>query len=341
MPRSHCLPARSVVPRHFGFTIIELLVVISIISILIAMLLPAVQQAREAARMSQCRNNLKQIALATHNFHDVHRHLPHLWKTGGTTDSGRQPLMRLLPFIEQPDYDNNLDIRDKSIAMYLCPSDPKPEGAATTYCSYAVNAGDNNYAWAWFCPGGTDPSAFFYSYCDYFPSDKKYFNGLIDPTSSASGTARKGGMLIRFRDITDGLSNTFAFGERWGQVYNPDTGEISSGGVFTPAWTDTYATFITTTFCKLNHNLDTGASLDWNFSYWNAFRSDHAGGAFFAMADGSVRFINETLGGEDITLYTYPAGTEAASMGSVHPYPGSQLYRELSTRAGGGIVGEF
>lgn len=322
--------------KRAAFTLIELLVVIAIIAILIALLLPAVQQAREAARRSQCKNNLKQIALATHNFHDTFGHLPHMYRSGNASSitPARNPFMRLLPFLEQPDYEDNPEIRTKSIAAYLCPSDPKPEGAPSTYCSYSINVGDNHYAWGWLCPG-TDPSHY---YCVYFPADKMYYNGLIDPAFSSS--TRNGGRVIRFRDITDGLSNTFAFGERWGQVYNPDTGERVTS-VQAPFWTDTYATFITTTFCRLNNNLDYGSTLSWQFCYWNSFRSDHAGGAHFAMADGSVRFISESIGGDPGTLYKYPAGSAAPSLGEVNPQAGSQIYRALSTRAGGELIGEY
>jgi len=318
-----------------AFTLIELLAVIAIIAILVSLLLPAVQSAREAARKAQCRNNLKQVVLAMHNFHDTHGQLPHLWKQGGSTGSARQPLMRLLPFLEQADYDENPDIRTKSIATYLCPSDPKPAGAPSTYCSYGVNTGDNNYAWAWMCDG-QDPASY---YCIYFPADKMYFNGLIDPTFGAS--TRNGGQLLRFRDITDGLSNTFAFGERWGEVYNPDTGERVTSGVMGAFWTDTYATFVTTTFNRLNTNYDFGATLDWQFSYWNAFRSDHAGGAMFAMADGSVRFVSENIDAGAEPRYKYPEGTAAPDRGAMNPHPGGPLYRALSTRSEGEISAEF
>ncbi|MEQ8635546.1 DUF1559 domain-containing protein [Gimesia maris] len=323
--------------RRSGFTLIELLVVIAIISILISLLLPAVQMARESARKTQCKNNLKQVALALHNFHDTHGMVPHLWNSGPSTGSARQPFMMLLPFLEEAGYDENPDVRNKSITTYLCPSDPKPAGAPATYCSYAINVGDNNYSWGWLCDP-TNPASLNY-YCIYFPSDKMYFNGLMDPASSA--TTRQGGQEIRFRDITDGLSNTLAFGERWGQVYNPDTGELVTSGVQTPRWNDVYATFIATAFCKLNHNLDYGVSLPFNFNYWSAFRSDHAGGAMFAFADGSVRFLNESIDADAEPRYQYPEGTSAPSRGPENPYPAGRIFRALATRSEGELIGEF
>jgi prepilin-type N-terminal cleavage/methylation domain-containing protein len=121
-----------------GFTLIELLVVIAIIGLLIAILLPAVQAAREAARMTQCRNNLKQIGLALHNYHDVNRTLPTADPGGGSdADSSismASTFVALLPFMEQaanyqhynfalPNTDpGNQAVVSQQLSFYLCPT---------------------------------------------------------------------------------------------------------------------------------------------------------------------------------------------------------------------------
>jgi len=126
--------------RHYGFTLVELLVVIAIIGILIALLLPAVQAAREAARRTQCNNNLKQLGIALHNYHDSHGTFPpaHL-ETGTTGPTFRHHfgwLAYLLPYIEQENVYRLIDFRLKysapenrqdasvGIKTFICPSDP-------------------------------------------------------------------------------------------------------------------------------------------------------------------------------------------------------------------------
>lgn len=181
-----------------GFTLVELLVVIAIIGILVGLLLPAVQAAREAARRMQCGNNLKQLALAMHNYSDTHNHLP-----AGRNTKNMSPLAALLPFLEQANIENLIDWRETwdnptnasalalEVATYHCPSDPManvPAGWGST--NYRSNQGS------------------------------QLLHGLppTDPANINYGMAAPDGPMIpstylRFADITDGTSNTAAFSE--------------------------------------------------------------------------------------------------------------------------------
>lgn len=186
-----------------GFTLVELLVVIAIIGVLVALLLPAVQSAREAARRTQCQNQLKQLALAAHNYESTYQRLP--MNTGST---GYSPHARLLPFIEQGNLFELLDfsqptytgpggsqvpnaayvsVFDKVLPNLICPSDPSPR-------VYTVNMGSppqpyrfagNNYMWSTGSGSGTN-------YDDRHPTDGVVFTGSA----------------IRFAEVTDGTSNS-------------------------------------------------------------------------------------------------------------------------------------
>lgn len=191
------LSLRARMRANCGFTLVELLVVIAIIGILVGLLLPAVQSAREAARRMQCTNNLKQLALACHNFHDTYRKFP----SGGlqpTVTAGSQfsVLAQLLPFIEQSNVYNRIDLRvpvqdaanaaarDTIIGTFTCPSEsranPMPSlGAPTNYVS---NTGSMPF---FVIPGQTLFSGVFY----------------VNTT-------------LRFADLTDGTSQTAMFSER-------------------------------------------------------------------------------------------------------------------------------
>lgn len=178
-------------PRRPAFTLIELLVVIAIIGILIALLLPAVQAAREAARRAQCVNNLKQLGLAVHSYNDTLKRLPNS-RWGGTGGKVWSANSLILPFMEENNvykiidfnqlwnHANNAQARAAIIPTFLCPSDPQssvPDGwAATNY-----HACEGNH-----------------------PSD---MNGAFTHDASTPVT--------RLSDIVDGLSNTAAFCERF------------------------------------------------------------------------------------------------------------------------------
>ena len=202
-----------------AFTLIELLVVIAIIAILVALLLPAVQQSREAARRANCKSNLKQLGLALHNYHDVHRIFPRgNFENASTTDGqgnrsffGFSAHAMLLPFLEQGaiydllNFDThtsataNSSAKQNRLSVFLCPSDTNriSNGAGSS------SGPGNNYVWS------AGPSLF------WFPPTPV---GSYPPTS-ISNLSDQVGMFnyrrnVRMRDVTDGLSNTIAGSEQ-------------------------------------------------------------------------------------------------------------------------------
>jgi prepilin-type N-terminal cleavage/methylation domain-containing protein/prepilin-type processing-associated H-X9-DG protein len=211
--------------RSSGFTLIELLVVIAIIAILIALLVPAVQKVREAAAQTQCRNNLKQIGLALHNYHDSQKCFPsgYLCQTQANPDvtsPGWGWAAQLLPYVEQGNLANqinynlpvehpsNLTARIMILPLFVCPSD-RSTGIFTIYDTNnnpLAQAATNSYA---ACQGvGPD-----------IDEDLDDGNGMFFRNSK-----------VRFGDITDGSSNTIAIGERASLfAQTPWAGAVSLG----------------------------------------------------------------------------------------------------------------
>ena len=299
-------------PRRVGFTLIELLVVIAIIAILIALLLPAVQQAREAARRSTCQNNLKQLALAQHNYHDVYGMLAFSYiGPNGSYDlnnRGRSWLFYILPYIEQANLsqktDINRDLNDTNTAnptnpnliaaktvipAFLCPSDAGNDGKLAGRANMpgdlelAVNSykgvAGSNWQWGTFNPVSSTKGRFANDVQGLDHGNGMMCRGADRPNNIVKPVTTK------FRDITDGQSNTFMIGE-------------ALPTLCTHSWWWWFNGSTATCAIPLNNPIIINNAGDWPNNY--SFASRHTGGGQFAMGDGRVRFISE-----NINLATY------------------------------------
>jgi prepilin-type processing-associated H-X9-DG protein len=274
---------------------VELLVVIAIIALLAALLLPAVQRAREAARRTQCLNNLKQWGLAMHNYHDTMLQLPF----GATNAPRRTYVMFLWPFIEQGNMDKQNDYRNHfyvapctiagtmnglcgyRLKMYYCPSEQTGKdlnGAGETYMrtrgNYVINWGTMKY---------DDTAA------------RPNWNA---PFSHVLGSRAKP-LLTRLASITDGTSNTLLMSEYLRAISPNDNdwrGDIhNDDGVFKFM---TLTTPNSTTADVVNWaiaNNDKNMPVNTSGLQFNAARSRHPNGVNALMCDGSVRFVISTV----------------------------------------------
>ena len=295
--------------HHRGFTLVELLVVIAIIAMLVTLLLPAVQAARESARRAQCMNNLRNVGLAVQNFHSARNRIPssHRFEAGpgeADTQSGRGWITMTLPFLEeQAKYDvlepyfkgtfgsrtgiNSPDVANviaSPIALFRCPSATTPETST------------DQYQWT-----GTPVAVT--NYKGVIGNTKMGNQGVGTPDCHRGPDCR--GLFwrfsflktIRFKNISDGLSKTFLAGEDLPR-YNFHSALYYGNGDYS------------STHFPLNVKPIPPKPADWPLSM--TFRSDHPGGAYFALIDGTVAFINDGIDYD--------------------------IYRALSTRNGGELV---
>ncbi|NLX99342.1 MAG: DUF1559 domain-containing protein [Rhodopirellula sp.] len=311
-----------------GFTLVELLVVIAIIGILIALLLPAVQAAREAARRSQCTNNMKQIGLAVHNYHDTYNKLPASQRSSGDDNPSRAVSghVGLLPYLEAGTvYDKFNFFTGLTWLGGTYTGDPAHYQAvtaniATFRCPSSSHADTLNYNGN--CGSGAYPALNCMAIAEYEPimgSDARSScqGPWSNPASlynywSVCGCHIRNGSL-GFRDVKDGTSNTMSFGEysdaTEGQGWSPDRShrDLShpwSMGYCTAASTAQHSyggkTIAFPPNSKAYYAYSWSQPATWSTISAAALKSGHPGGINVLLCDGSVRFLSET-----INLVTY------------------------------------
>jgi prepilin-type N-terminal cleavage/methylation domain-containing protein len=320
-----------------GFTLVELLVVIAVIGILVALLLPAVQQAREAARRIDCRGNLKQIALALHNYQDTFRILPsgqYFCKAGsGCSDTksnapGWGWSASILPYAEQTaiydQLDFSLTLADPVHADMIATANPLFQCASDVGRKESVPPSglpgwSERIATTSYCGNG---GSFGFSFnLPWIANDSRITNGVFGRNSAC-----------RFADITDGLSNTILAGEviHYGFYWDP-----TLYGNYTPGAKRACCTL--TLVRQGNWAMNPGPEGSTNAKR-ESFSSMHPGGAHFALSDGSVRFIEENI---DNTSRSPYADGGKDPFDHAHGGAGYGVWQRLFSRNDDLVVSDF
>lgn len=290
-------------PPRRGFTLVELLVVIAIIGVLVALLLPAVQAAREASRRITCSNNLKQYGLGVQLYHDSHQAIPYTRQ-----DVSETWQLLVTPYLEQqaffdlweteiaPNgkvryliyYDQSDAARETSFSFQRCPS-RRTESMLSTKDDTPQFGGEH-------VPGAVGD----YAACAGDPSGKKDYNSRTSDLFAALGEKPSNGMFwykgvkLSFKSVTDGLSNTLLIGEK--HIPNEEFGEGHDTAIYNG---DHFTTF---------RRAGIGAPLSRSkISTASAFGSDHPGVCQFVFGDGSVKALSIEM---DLTNLGYLANRE-------------------------------
>ncbi|SFH57375.1 DUF1559 domain-containing protein [Planctomicrobium piriforme] len=321
-PRETASRSTHILPSRTAFTLIELLVVIAIVAVLVGLLLPAVQQAREAARRMQCKNNLKQQGLAMHNYHDANNFLP----AGGgqvNADWGHSQWVSLLPYLDQAtiynqwkfeghdqaDRGNNSAnarlVSGLTLPWLLCPSSPLPPtiqpsvrqvnnwGSQMISQYYGVAGATNTATWT---GQGNKPTV------------ASLWNGAGDSMFSDRGMISS--MTFRnMSECTDGLSNTLLVGE----ISNTLQDAFGNRGDGRPQCSPAEGAWFKGNFGDFKGNLmystvvvmytpnapvmgQTGVAGQGGWSSYNTpFASAHSGGAHVLLGDSSVKFVSDSI----------------------------------------------
>jgi prepilin-type N-terminal cleavage/methylation domain-containing protein/prepilin-type processing-associated H-X9-DG protein len=342
-----------------GFTLVELLVVIAIIGILVALLLPAVQAAREAARRMQCSNNLKQIALASHNYHDTYKVFPvQSFPSHGSNNAwGWAPM--IFPFMElTPLYDilrpntglapgtnvgslpvpgqlyNGVPLLQQPVAAFVCPSD----GSEMLNRYYTR-------------PRASNSRANWYAKTNYLCNQNVVHKNEVNFSGPPSAKP------LGLTEVTDGTSNTLLYGERALRIGTKQKGRSTAGVL----WGKPVNNSDAATCFHPNYPINsTDPSDDFNANVYSGgftnatnscnahmASSNHPGGAQFAMCDGAVRFISQTIASNPIA-YNNPPGNPTLPGCTSTNYPSMPqitgpgfVYQNLYHRTDGNPVSEF
>ena len=286
-----------------GFTLVELLVVIAIIGILVGLLLPAVQSAREAARRMQCTNNMRQIGIAIHNYESAHRRLPAGWLSNGLSgEPGWGWAAAILPFIEAGNLhaqinfnlaieeDAHAAVRQTVISSYLCPSDIGDS-------IFEIAEGDGHHH-----DHGHD-SPLDRDGEKLFPVAKSNYVGMFGTFELEDAPYRGDGIFfgnsrMRMADVTDGLSQTLMIGERSSRLGS----SVWVGNI--PEAAEPHARIVGVADHAPNDPV----------GHFEDFSSFHPAGVNFMRADTSVGFLTNNFD--------------------------QRAYQALATRAGGEVVSE-
>ena len=290
--------------KSWAFTLVELLVVIAIIGILVALLLPAIQAARESARRTECNNNLKQLGVALQTYHDVYKRYPigsrhndpantpvrALWSSGPHRKGSI--LVKLLPFIERQglydpldqlgDVEGQIDAYSPRVQMdpYRCPTDPY-ENTGSPPTNYAKSMGSQAMS-------GRSCS----TYNGHLQGS--HGHGSTEVGDNVSGIFSRFSWATRMAGVTDGTSTTIIMGE-----ILPKCGDHHRGG-----WRNSNALW-TSTRAPINYPTcpgeppgfagTDGCHADANWQTSQGFKSKHPGGAQFVFCDGSVHFLQDSI----------------------------------------------
>ena len=288
--------------RRQAFTLVELLVVIAIIGVLVALLLPAVQAAREAARRTQCSNNMKQLGIALHNYHDSLNKFPpgSIWFTSAAPNNVNNRgsiLVHLLPYIEQKNvYDQ---------FRFDSPPENQTYPSSTTLIASTIIKG-------YVCPSDTNQGILngraIHNYCASSGPTAQIDNGSCKCASGASwstnyalapysnalnfaGPFTRLRTTIRMADCSDGLSTTIFFGE----VRRDCSNHVKGGWAGSNDANGLAGTLPPINYDTCNDAAPNPCNRPCNWSTELGFKSRHPNGAMFLLGDGSVHFLSQNI----------------------------------------------